>query len=414
MKINSHINIFILFYFFLLHSRLETIISVNISNFDNSIKSNNLYIKNELQDNQIEITNNIHNNENLKTNNNNYKRFFNWNNEKKFDISMCELVTNGPICLMNGDRIFLPMANPKGLSGYWSFDEASPFDDSGNGNHAINLAKVGPSLGGIGNSALFSEGNFLKVPNQNIFNTINFTITFWFYLINQKIDENLSLKLCPILQKGDDDLFNKSYSRLPAIFFDRKDKNFKIYTKTNLQNLNQGESFNSNAKVTSDKWYHIALIKKNEKLFFYVNGILDFKFDLKGTQIINSGNLYIGGSPAYSDQCKFSFLIDELRYYNVAIEEDYIEAEASPSLGGIEPNFLQLGCLNCNIKQAASSCVDGYKLCSSIEMHTAGYQISRTMGWLKFDTHIWTHGALENEKEFENVKGLALCCAEIK
>ncbi len=334
--------------------------------------------------------------------------------QKQFSLSECDMITDGPICLLNGDRIFLPSAKPKNLIGYWSFDETTIMDDSGNNNHAINEIKAGPAFGGIGMSAFFSEGNYLEVPHSKVFESPDFTITFWFYLMKHSNDEILGLKLCPIVQKGLDNLFNKSYNRFPSIFYDRKDRNFKIYAKTNLEELNEGESFFSNARVTYDKWLHISLTKKEQKLFFYVNGILDSKFDLKGAGIYNYESLFIGGTPLSKDQCKFDFLIDEMRFYNNCLEKDYIQAEASPALGNIEPNFIQLGCFNCGIKDAAISCVDGYKICSSIEMHTAGYQISRAMGWLHNDAHIWTHSALANENEFEGLKGIALCCAEIK
>jgi len=365
-----------------------------------------------------------------KTNNNDFKKLISENffsliskNEKQFSFSQCELITDGPICLLNGDRVFLPEAKPKNLIAHWSFDDAKPLDLSGNNNHAVNSVKTGPALGGMGYSAHFSKGEFLEVPHTKQFESASeeFSFTFWFYLLTENKDENAaSLAACPLVQKGQDDLLNVnkslSYHRSPAVFFDRKQKSFKIFIKTNSEKGGEGEGevLTSNARVASEKWLHIALIKKGTKILLYVNGILDAKMDLKGSMIMNTGSFFIGGTPALREKCKFAFLLDELRFYNQAIEEDYVQAEASPALGGIEPSFLQLGCIDCGIKQAFNSCSDGYKLCSSIEMHTAGYQVSRAMGWLKFDTHIWTHAALQHENEFEKMKGLALCCAEIK
>jgi hypothetical protein len=432
-KIKMTNSIFLALYLTFLLSLMNPINSVSISDMESSIKSLNPNLtqkqsssfnssktnskktqnKNELE--KLNEKNNINN----RTNNNinkNINTKNNKKNEKQFEISQCELITEGPICLSNGDRVFLPAAQPKSLIAHWSFDDSKPLDDSGNNNHAVNSVKAGPALGGTGHSAYFSNGDFLEVPHNKQFESaVDFSISFWFYLLTEKKDENNILEvLCPLVQKGSDDLLNRSYSRFPAIFFDRKNKKFKIYAKTNLENVSEGEAFASNARANYKKWLHIALIKKSSIVLFYVNGILDAQMELKGEPILNNGSLFIGNTPAFKDKCKLNFLIDEMRFYNRAIEEDYVQAEASPALGGIEPNFVQLGCFDCGIKEAINSCKEGYKLCSSIEMHTAGYQISRAMGWIKFDTHIWTNAAVEHEKDFEGKKGLALCCVEIK
>jgi len=111
---------------------------------------------------------------------------------------------------------------------------------------------------------------------------------------------------------------------------------------------------------------------------------------------------------------QLSILIDELRYYNIPLSENFIQAEASPVLGSIEPSFIELGCINCSLKEAAVACVEGYHICTSVELHTGGYQVARNMGWLSWNTHIWSHSALKNEKEFDKLKGLALCCSDLK
>lgn len=406
--------------------------SVSISDMESSIKSltqnhlKKISLKNSTNEiNNNSTNNNLNKNTNINTIKHNQKINFSpfTKNSKQFSLSECELITDGPICLFNGDRVFLPAAKPKNLIAHWSFDDSKPLDASGNNNHAINNVKAGPAFGGIGQSAFFAEGEFLEVPHNKQFESAadSFSITFWFYLLTKnKQDKSASaLGSCALVQKGLDNILAKTFNRSPAIFFDRKEKSFKVYANTNNNNNNnqngsEGFAFASNARVISEKWLHIALVKKANKLQLYVNGILDTQTDLKGEMIMNSGSLFIGGTPTQKENCKFAFLLDELRFYNYALEEDYVQAEASPALGGIEPNFLQLGCLDCGITQAVNSCADGYKLCSSIEMHTAGYQVARAMGWLKFDTHIWTHAALQHEKEFENMKGLALCCVEIK
>jgi hypothetical protein len=331
-----------------------------------------------------------------------------------FDNSECDLISEGPICLFNGDRILLPYAAPKGLVGYWNFDEVKPLDNSGNRNHGIGNLKSGAAFGGFGSSALLTQGDYITIPHNAAFKSNDYTVTFWLFVVQDFFTANKGVKFCPLIQRGKDDLFSKTYQRSPALYYDRKVKNFKFYVKTNNEEEAQGESLQSNARVTTQRWLHIAMVKTDNKIKLYVNGILDSQMQLKGNPEINTDPLYIGNVPWLKDQCDFPFMLDELRYYNVAIEEDKIQAEASPILGGVEPSFLQLGCMNCSLKDASQSCTDGYKLCTSIELHTGGYQIARSMGWLNWNTHIWTHGAIKNPSDFEKLNGLALCCSELK
>jgi hypothetical protein len=333
---------------------------------------------------------------------------------KKFDNSECDMMTEGPICLFNGDRVLLPFASPKGLVGYWNFDELRVLDNSGNRHHGVGIVNSGPAFGGIGSSALFTSGNYITIPASSAFKSSDFTITFWLFVVQDFFSSSKGVRYCPLLQRGNDDLFSKTYQRGPALYYDRKEKNLKLFIKTASQINLQGENLTSNAKVTSQRWLHISLVKMDTKLKIYVNGILDSSSILKSVADHVDAPLYIGNVPWLKDQCDYPFLIDEFRYYNIAVDEDFIQAEASAVLGGIEPSFLQLGCMNCSLKDASVSCVDGYRLCTSVELHTGGYQIARSMGWLNWNTHIWTHGALKTPADFEKLHGLALCCADLK
>ena len=321
----------------------------------------------------------------------------------------CDMLTQGPICLFNGDRILLPYNTQSDLSGYWSFDEIRPLDQSGHKNHAIGVVKPGASFGGYGSSALFSNGNFLQVLHNDMFNTGSFSFTFWIFMVDDYFSNDKGGRLCPLIQKGNDDLYAKNYERSPAIYFDRQEKNLKIYIKTAI--ADEGEFILSKTKITNQRWLHISLTKNEKNVVrLYVNGILDTEAILQGGYQENKSPLYIGNTPWMSSQCEFPFLMDELRYYSKALEEDYIQAEAAPALGGISPNFLKLGCSDCGIDEANSKCVNGYRLCTSIELHTGGYQIARSLGLLSWETHIWTHSALDNKKDYMSLKGLGLCC----
>jgi len=330
-----------------------------------------------------------------------------------FNTSQCDIITDGPICISGLNRVLVPSATPKGLIGYWNFDENQPIDSSGLHNHAKGKSLAGAAFGGEGASALFASGDYLEVPFNKVFVTNEFSVTFWLYLV-QDFYSNKSTRFCPLIQRGDDDLSSKIFRRAPALYYDRKEKTIRLYVKTTNSDITNGESVTSNATISPQRWLHIGIIKSGYIIKIYVNGILDNEVTTTQNLENNEGPFYIGNVPWLKEQCDFPFLIDELRYYNIAIDEDRLQAEASPALGGIEPNFIQLGCMDCSLKDAAKACIDSYHLCTSIELHTGGYQVARSMGWLKWNTHIWSHGALKNAKKFKKLKGISLCCADLK
>ena len=337
------------------------------------------------------------------TNNNNIQNIQSQINS--FSLDECNILTQGPICINNGDKIILPSNSPKNLIAYYSFDQSRGIDESGNGNNLIGEYLAGPAFGGLGQSALFKNGDFLEFKDHNLINVNNdFTITFWTFLI----DDYNSLsgeRFCPFIQNGNE---NNKEKQL-GIYYDRQEKNIKIY-------INDVDILTSNSKFHTQKWFYLAIIKENDNISLYVNGILD-KTQKMATNNNNNNNnisLFIGNIPWLKEQCNFPHLIDEIKIYSSALEKDYIQAESSNILGGIEPNYLQIGCIDCTIDDAEKSCIEGYKLCTSLELHAGGYQIARGLGLIQWDTHIWAHSALDNRDDYKDLKGLGLCCVELK
>lgn len=333
-----------------------------------------------------------------------------------FKTTECDLITDGPICLFNAEKIILPQARHKNLMGYWNFEEVKPLDFSGLRNHGLNIVKAGPAFGSLGHSGYFSNGEFLEIPHTKAFESPNFTITFWVFIIQDFFSASKGLRFCPLFQKGKDDLLVKTFSRFPSIYYDRQDKNFKVSIKTKSQQADQaeGESFTSFSKLNTQKWMHVALTKSDKEVKLYLNGIFDKSITLKDEPELNSENIFVGGTPWLKEECNYPLLIDELRYYNDEIEESLIAAEAAPALGAIGPNDINLGCVECSLKRAATVCKEGYKLCTPVDLHAGVYQVARSMGWLNWNTHIWTYSALSSPKNFEKFKGLAICCIENK
>lgn len=335
-------------------------------------------------------------------------------NKKKFIDKNCDLVTDEEICLFDGQYILQPPNSQSDLVGHWTFDDELPLDSSGNQNHAIGYLLPGFGFGGNDSGALFN-GNFISIPYANGFNSKDFSITFWLFLVEDFFSENSGNRYCPIMQQGKDDLFAKTYKRFPAFYLDRKEKNLKVIISTkNSIKFPEGEDLISRTRIAMQRWYNIAIIKIDNKIKLLINGILDGEIIL--TQDVDdrgNNDIYLGGVPWMSSQCNFPLILDNFKYYKSSLDIELIQSESSVTLGGHDSNFLQLGCIDCRLDKASLSCVEGYRLCTSIELNVGGYQIARSMGWLDWNTHIWTYGASKQPDEFKDLQGLGLCCAEI-
>jgi hypothetical protein len=357
---------------------------------------------------------------------------------------MCEEDAAEAICFgANREQVMLPPAIPDGIVGYWSFDESLPVDVSGNNYHGLASVQAGPSFAGQGSSAHFSKTEYMTVPNKEKLNLQDFSYTFWVHLLDDASGARQGLRVCPLLRKGGAaNLVEDGQAPLPpapAILLDRQTRHLRVEVGTAGGALGDMvelgiEAFESNAKLARGRWFHIAIVRINgqRRTRLYVNGILDASQTSKGYTAMNNGPLYVGGDPAVSDQCNVPMYIDELKVYNRALDHDEIQAEAAPSLAGVEASFLRLACVECPLAVAQQNCPDKYHICNSLELHMGGYQVARTLGYLQRDTNVWSHTTSHNsvgQEEVipsgfsstpppvvaggpEQVLGLGLCCAD--
>jgi Concanavalin A-like lectin/glucanases superfamily len=122
----------------------------------------------------------------------------------------------------------------------------------------------------------------------------------------------------------------------------------------------------------------------DKKVHLYLNGMLDSIIVTEGASVPNNAPLFVGNTPYYVEECDIQGFIDELRFYQRTLSENEIEAEASPALGNVHPDYVILGCLDCPALEASKSCVEGYHLCTTVELHTAAYQVAKISGWVSF------------------------------
>lgn len=237
----------------------------------------------------------------------------------------------------------------------------------------------------------------------------DFSYSFWLHLLDDAAGPKQGLRVCPVLRKGsaknNDQAGQTPLPAAPAIFLDRQKRHLRVEVGTVGGKLGQkvdlgSEAFDSNARLTSGRWYHVAVVRLNgqRRTRLYVNGILDSTQSTKGFTAPNQGPLYVGGDPSVGDQCNVPMYIDELKIYNRPLSHDEIQAEAAPALAGVEASFLRLACIDCPLQVAQSNCPDTYHICNSLELHMGGYQVARTLGYLKKGAHVWSHATLANTK----------------
>ena len=92
------------------------------------------------------------------------------------------------------------------------------------------------------------------------------------------------------------------------------------------------------------------------------------------------------------------------------------------ALGGVEPAFVELGCMACNYDAAARSCRLGYHLCNLRELYSGGYAAARQMGWATSNSHTWSReeadaggaqsSSWSGEAPGTSQLGLGICCAD--
>jgi hypothetical protein len=334
----------------------------------------------------------------------------------------CDSILTDPICFSGKRGALLPNAVPSGLVGHWDFNADSPYDSSGNGNHGVTELMHGPSPGGGGHSAVF-ERTFMMVPNSELLKARDFTYSFWIYLVDDGSPSGVgrSSAWCPLIRKGISDVKTQQFASTPSLLFSHRTGHLRAELTTTVQNVKDGEFVDSNARLLPNRWVHIAMVHHSSRgsLLLYVNGILDNAMTTRGSMVLNDYPLYVGGDPFTLDACHFTVYMDELRVFSHAVPPHQLQAEAAPALGGTDPSYVRLGCLKCTLAEAARRCPQNRHICTSIELHTGGYQVARSVGWLSEGTHVWTHAALVKGQNAQmnaqnpadtSTMGLGLCC----
>ena len=144
--------------------------------------------------------------------------------------------------------------------------------------------------------------------------------------------------------------------RTPSIFLEPRTRGVEFFVSTTDKSDPSGERIWSNSYLALHRWTHLAAVADGKSLRLYVNGLLDSENVTKGAIEHNTGPIYLGGDPWRPGQ-GFDGYIDEFKYFVRALRTDEIQAEASSALGGIEPSFVQLGCMGCSLERCARTLI---------------------------------------------------------
>lgn len=222
--------------------------------------------------------------------------------------------------LLNPDK-YLDLGD--GLAAYYSFDDGSASDISGNNNHGTVVGAF-PVPGIIGGAIEFDGLNdYIEVPHSPSLNLYNeFTISGW---INNVTPYTTNFDWVTILSKGNTSSLETPYTVyyyvindeiLPSVRLTDQDFNLILDTQNDITSGNS---------LYLDQWTFFTWRLSGGKLAIFMNGILlgekDYGFSSLGN---NSLPLDIGRDvPGVTEY--FDGQIDELRIYNRALSIDEIE-----------------------------------------------------------------------------------------
>jgi len=206
-----------------------------------------------------------------------------------------------------------------GLVGWWKLDETSGRDvkdSSGNGNLGKILSGMPrwQSSGGKINGALLfdGKGDYIHLANESNFDfTGEVTVAAWIK-VNQ-FDKEWQT----IVAKGD------SAWRLQR----NQDTNALEFACTGLQ-VPDGNPYGGmygNKAVNDGKWHHVAGVYDSEKMYIYIDSIVDVSQPASGAIATNDQPVFIGENAEMTGRF-WNGLIDDVRVYNYALSEGQIAA----------------------------------------------------------------------------------------
>ncbi|MEL6133802.1 MAG: LamG domain-containing protein, partial [Bacteroidota bacterium] len=189
-----------------------------------------------------------------------------------------------------------------GLVAYYSFDEQRTFSlKSGVSDVVLKGAEWQNNRFGFGESSLSFDGvnQQALIPSSetlDIGGGDGYTVSLW---LNPR-DDNQG---CILLKEGD---FGIKWNgmRKPLTVFNGLAGGFPSATYDDW---------------SSDEWYHIVLVKLNNRLGLYINGNLDQSWPVTAKQNVKAKPIYLGKHPYFWSG--FTGMVDDISLYSRALNE---------------------------------------------------------------------------------------------
>jgi len=243
----------------------------------------------------------------------------------------------------------------------------------------------------------------LKLDSIPAYDSNEFTLSFWIFLIQGQEDGFRT-----IISKG-----SNSQELTPSIYL------WPDLTRLHVRvssDVNWNEGLDSNSYLQYQRWTYVAVTYSHGLVQLYIDGMLDNQAIVNGGIRVNKGPFHIGSDPWHAGAI---FYMENLKFYDTALTNSYLMAEASKPLFVADGNYYAvLGCDSCNYAQAENSCQEGYQVCSMQELFAGAYQTARSLGWFNNNKDVWFRpynitASLEASEDLTdpNVYKLGICCA---
>jgi len=205
------------------------------------------------------------------------------------------------------------------LVGYWSFDSGDAMDNSGNGKNGKLYGGVGFVEGIKGKAASFDGVDDyieIDISSKNFQNS--YTISCWVYVynFNNNYPHLIGGENNCIAFHGTGPAYGASGQNKIAFYQDD-------YTKNPNNRILKSISTN---KISLNTFHHILVVKNQYEGSIYVDGIKTNSNSIFNSSIIDGNFIRIGSGYTTSKDMNIQGLIDEVRIYNRALEENEIQA----------------------------------------------------------------------------------------
>lgn len=214
------------------------------------------------------------------------------------------------------------LALPPGLVAYWSFDDGTAQDNSGNSHHGIIVGAT-PTKGIMGNALGFDgSGDYVEIPHDPAFNLSAKTIHFWFIKNNGSIKDTPSkVDAEGLIHKAFDTGLDRAFS------FSIHNQSPPFHLVMNLGN--ESDSLLTvilEAAIVPQKWYQVVTTFDNQQVLLYLDGTLVASIPFVGTVVHNNSPIVLGKVSVNSDPTRFfTGIIDEVRIYDRVLSNDEIQ-----------------------------------------------------------------------------------------